>query len=150
MCNSTRSPISPDFNSDYFLTTGQGEQRLLAWGWYVDRAQFMTSFRPLLLQGLLPVIIIPLVIINSLVDRLLINPLTVCFLHSFSLVTSLLPSLTQLLSYTFARNGEYILGMLLWLEITFMIYSAAKMQDQVRTMMVAYFCTVKFIWSYPW
>ena len=109
----------------------------------------MTSFRPLLLQGLLPVITNPLVI-NSLVDRLLIIPLTVCFLHSFSLVTSLLPSLTQLLSYTFARNGEYILGMLLWLEITFMIYRAAKMQDQVRTMIVAYFCTVKFIWYYPW
>ena len=63
------------------------------------------------------------------------------FLYSFSPVTSLHPNLTQLLSYTFARNGECILGVLLWLEITLMIYSAAKMQDQVSTVVVPYFCT---------
>ena len=63
--------------------------------------------------------------------------MTVYFFDSLLLASSPHPNLTLLLSYTSVRSGEFIPGMLLWSVITFMIYSVAKMLDQVSVNKIA-------------
>ena len=70
------------------------------------------------------------------------------FFFSLSHVLSLHQNRILPLSCTYARNGEYNLGMLLWSAIIFMIYSVEKMLDQVWIFLLIQFNLISVLKGY--